>query len=43
MMVAAGPFTTSDNLDMAPLHDLLTIVSTERPSVLLLVGVAFFY
>ena len=38
MMVAAGPFSTSDSLGMAPLHDLLAQVSVEHPSVLLLVG-----
>ncbi len=38
MMVAVGPFTTSDNLDMRPLHDLMAIVREERPSVLVLVG-----
>ncbi len=43
MMVAAGPFTTSDNLDMTPLHDLLKKVSMERPTVLLLVGVTTDY
>ncbi len=37
-MVAAGPFTTSDNLDMEPLHDLLGVVRRERPSVLVLVS-----
>ena len=38
MIAAAGPFTTSDDLEMEPLHDLLKIVKTERPNVLLLVG-----
>ncbi len=38
MMMASGPFTTSDSLDMAPLHDLLAVVSREGPSVLLLVN-----
>lgn len=38
MLVSSGPYTTSDSLDMAPLHDLLSVVSQECPSVLLLVG-----
>lgn len=38
MLVAAvGPFTTSDSLEMEPLHDLLRIVENEKPDVLLLV------
>ena len=38
MIAAVGPFTTSDGLGMEPLHDLLKIVKTERPNILLLVG-----
>lgn len=38
MMVASGPFTTSDSLDYAPLVDLLQRVLTERPDVLILTG-----
>ena len=37
MVMAAGPFSTSDSMDMTPLHDLLTAVERERPSVLMLV------
>ena len=37
-MVAAGPFTTSDSLDMVPLSDLLKSVAEERPDVLILVS-----
>ena len=38
MLCAAGPFTTSDNLDFRPLHGLLDVVRTEEPDVLLLVS-----
>ena len=38
IMVACGPFTTSDNLDYAPLLDLLRKVITRKPDVLILVG-----
>lgn len=38
MLISSGPYTTSDSLDMTPLHDLLAIVSQESPNVLLLVG-----
>ena len=38
MLCASGPFTTTDNLAMDPLHDLLNIVQNERPDVLLLVS-----
>ena len=37
-MVAAGPFTTSDSLDMVPLSDLLRSVAEERPDILILVS-----
>lgn len=37
MIAATGPFTTSDNLDMDPLKDLLRVVEREEPNVLLLV------
>ena len=39
MVMAAGPFTTSDNLEMEPLQQLMRIVVTERPDVLILVCV----
>eukprot|EP00731_Ephydatia_muelleri_P026924 Em0018g1024a len=38
MVMAAGPFTTSDNLEMEPLQQLMRIVVTERPDVLILCG-----
>jgi DNA polymerase alpha subunit B len=38
VMVAAGPFTVSDNLEFQPLVDLLTVLSTTRPDVIVLVG-----
>ena len=37
MVAAAGPFTTSDSLDMEPLYNLLEVVKREKPNVLLLV------
>jgi DNA polymerase alpha subunit B len=36
--MASGPFTTSDNLDYAPLNDLLYNVAESRPDVLVLIG-----
>lgn len=36
--VAAGPFTTTDNLDYAPLQDLLRAARTSVPDVLILCG-----
>ena len=39
LLAAAGPFTTSDSLEMEPLKDLLRVVERERPNVLLLVCV----
>jgi DNA polymerase alpha subunit B len=38
VMVACGPFTTSDNLDYQPLDFLLQNVIRQKPDVLLLVG-----
>ena len=38
MVVAAGPFATSDSIEMEPLHDLLAIVRSEEPDVLVLVS-----
>jgi DNA polymerase alpha subunit B len=38
MMISAGPFTTSNNLDYACLYELLTAVKSETPEVLILVG-----
>lgn len=35
---AAGPFTTTDNLDFKPLQDLLTAVKVTVPDVLVLCG-----
>jgi DNA polymerase alpha subunit B len=37
-IIAAGPFALSDSLDMTPLHDLLTIVSQQKPHILVIVG-----
>jgi DNA polymerase alpha subunit B len=38
VVTAAGPFTTSDNLDYQPLQDLLVHVLETKPDVLILVG-----
>jgi len=38
VITAAGPFTTSDSLDYAPLRDLMIRVIREKPDVLILVG-----
>jgi len=38
MVIAAGPFTTSDSLDMDPLSDLVRVVDTETPDILMLVS-----
>ena len=38
MMVAAGPFATSDSTEVEPLHDLLAVVASEEPDVLVLVS-----
>jgi DNA polymerase alpha subunit B len=39
ILTACGPFTTSDNLDYAPLFDLMnTVVATEHPDVVILTG-----
>lgn len=38
VVTAAGPFTTSDNLDYQPLQDLLVKMVESKPDVLILVG-----
>ena len=38
VITAAGPFTTSDNLDYAPLEDLLIKIIKQKPDVLILTG-----
>ena len=38
MMVAAGPFTTSDSLLYEPLADLMKTVENDRPDLLILVS-----
>ena len=38
MIAATGPFTTSDNLEMGALRDLMEIVKQDRPDVLILVS-----
>ena len=38
VVVASGPFTTSDNLEYEPLNELLSQVASTKPDVLILVG-----
>jgi hypothetical protein len=38
MMVATGPFTTSDSLLYEPLTDLISIVQRDKPDLLILVS-----
>ena len=38
LLAAAGPFSTSDSLEMTPLDDVITRVKEEQPSILLLVN-----
>jgi DNA polymerase alpha subunit B len=36
--MAAGPFTTVDSLEYAPLEDLLRVVAAKKPDVAVLCG-----
>ena len=38
LIVASGPYTTSDNIGFSPLDDLLEKIAKERPQVAFLVG-----
>lgn len=38
LIAAAGPFTTSDNFNYQPLQDLLHVVKSDRPDVVILTG-----
>ncbi|KAH9305014.1 hypothetical protein KI387_009418, partial [Taxus chinensis] len=38
MLIAAGPFTTTDNLEFEPLIDLLAYARRKQPNLLLLMG-----
>mmetsp|Transcript_6307 Transcript_6307/g.9703 ORF Transcript_6307/g.9703 Transcript_6307/m.9703 type:complete len:604 (+) Transcript_6307:167-1978(+) len=38
IMAVAGPFTTSDNFDYAPMRDLIEVVRTSQPDVVILSG-----
>lgn len=38
LIVAAGPFTKSNDLDYQPLWELMNLVAEEEPHVLLLIG-----
>ena len=37
MIAATGPFTTSDNLEMGALRDLIEVVKQDKPDLLVLV------
>lgn len=39
MIAATGPFTTSDNLEMGALSDLMEVVKREKPELLILVNI----
>lgn len=41
-MIAAGPFTTSDNLTYEPLMELLDFARKKQPNLLLLVWAMLF-
>lgn len=38
VVVASGPFTTSDNLDYEPLTELLSNIANDKPDVAILIG-----
>jgi len=38
IMVAAGPFTTSENLEYEPFSDLLVLVQRDKPDVVIFTG-----
>jgi len=38
ILVATGPYTTSDNTSMDPLQDIMDVVKEKKPSVVLLLG-----
>ena len=38
VLVACGPYTTSDSITFDPLLDLITIINHDRPDVCILVG-----
>ncbi|XP_063831436.1 DNA polymerase alpha subunit B isoform X1 [Ostrinia nubilalis] len=38
MLVVAGPYTTSDNMNYEPLKDLVTYISSHRPHVVIMTG-----
>ena len=38
MLVAAGPYTTTDNLDYQPLEDLMRVIAATKPDVAVLAG-----
>lgn len=38
VLVACGPYTTSDSITYDPLLDLITIINHDRPDVCILVG-----
>lgn len=38
ILIAAGPYTTSDNMTYEPLKDLINHINTNRPHVVILTG-----
>lgn len=41
LLVAAGPFSTSDNLSLEPLEDLIKVIKKTRPDACILVSIIF--
>ena len=38
IIAAVGPFTTADNLEFRPLDDLVRVVETQKPDLVVLVS-----
>lgn len=38
MLIASGPYTTSDNLDYDPLNELIAFIIKHKPHVAVLIG-----
>lgn len=38
LVIAAGPYTTSDNMAYEPLKDLITYISTYKPHIVIMTG-----
>lgn len=38
MVIASGPYTTSDNMAYEPLKDFITYITTHKPHVVIMTG-----